>query len=437
LSNESHIRWLQRELPELVSQGVLPAATAQRLQQHYGDARHGTATHWAIILFGILGTSLVGGGIILLLAHNWEQLSRPMRACIAIAPLLVTAALGAWLLWTRQQSTAWREGVATAQTLAIGISIALVAQTYNIGGRFDEFMLSWSLLALPLAYLLQATTPMLLYLTGIAVWSGALPYQSGNALWALPLLGLSLPLLWSSSQPNRYHPRPVLLLWVLVITFFVVSINADIHEVSRFNAWPLLFTGQFALLYLIGAHWWNAAASLRQAPLQTIGALGCVILALVLSSVEAWPRYLTNVYPVGLLQTVLRTFLLALFPLAALVLWIQSWHRQAWHACMLGAVMPLAALGCIASLLDMSFIGAILFNLYLAAMGISTLVSGFRTRRLATVNAGMAILAALILLRFFDSNLGFVMRGIAFILIGCGFLATNLLLLRRRGEQSV
>jgi hypothetical protein len=73
----------------------------------------------------------------------------------------------------------------------------------------------------------------------------------------------------------------------------------------------------------------------------------------------------------------------------------------------------------------------ILFNLYLFALGLATMITGIREGHLGTVNAGMLILAALIVARFFDSDLGFVIRGLAFILVGTGFLLTNWMIIRR------
>ena len=77
----------------------------------------------------------------------------------------------------------------------------------------------------------------------------------------------------------------------------------------------------------------------------------------------------------------------------------------------------------------------ILFNLYLLTLGIGTIVVGLRNERLGTVNVGMLILMTLILARFFDSDMGFVARGIAFIILGIGFLTTNLVLMRRGGVK--
>ncbi len=433
--SKKNVQWLYEELPGLVSRGVLPKEAAEQLRQHYGEpgTPGGTAKRWAIVLFSILGAALIGGGIILLLAHNWEELSRPVRAAISVAPLAGAAVLGAWLLWTGRTSTAWREGVGTFQTIGIGVAISLIAQTYNLGGRFDEFMLTWSLLALPVAYLLGATLPGILYLVGITVWTGSVLHGSAERLLYFPLLGLALPYLWWTSRANRYHPRPVLFAWVLAITVCIGTGIALDRMVGRLAAWPVLFAGLFGLLFLVGARWWGVAMAAWQRPLQNVGALGAVGLALVLSFGDGWSHSRWGWEEIQMWRAVAELAAVAVFPVAAIALWVRSWTRRAWSEVMIGAVPALAVIGWAAAMRNAEMIGAVLFNLYLFALGMGTLVIGLRERRLGTVNAGMAVLAAVILCRFFDSDLGFVVRGVAFIVIGVGFLATNLVLLRWKG----
>jgi uncharacterized membrane protein len=435
MKDRGHVRWLYRQLPDLVSQGVIPSDVAERIRQRYGESElaGSTTKRWAIVLFSILGALLIGSGMILLLAHNWEALSRPTRAIISIAPLAVAAMLGAWLLWTERGSTAWREGVATAQTLAIGASIALVSQTYNLGGRFDEFILTWSLLALPTAYLLRATLPALLYLVGIAVWTVTVTNQASSSLWYFPLVGAALPFVWWTSRSNRYHPRPVLLFWALALTVCIGTGFSAGHMCSKLHAWPVLFGGMFAVLYMVGARWWGEASSVWQQPLQSVGALGATGLALVLSFGDIWSHGTWRWEYVNSLQAALQLAEVAIFPIAALALWVRSWTRQAWSEVILGAVSPLAAVTWITAVNRADAVNAVLFNLYLFVLGMGTLIIGFRSRRLGTVNAGMAVLAAVILCRFFDSDLSFVARGTAFIVIGIGFLMTNLTLMRWKG----
>jgi hypothetical protein len=73
----------------------------------------------------------------------------------------------------------------------------------------------------------------------------------------------------------------------------------------------------------------------------------------------------------------------------------------------------------------------ILFNIYAFVLGVGCIYLGGRSGRLAIVNAGMVMVTALIVARFFDVDLGLVARGLAFILIGVSFLATNLVVAKR------
>ena len=49
------------------------------------------------------------------------------------------------------------------------------------------------------------------------------------------------------------------------------------------------------------------------------------------------------------------------------------------------------------------------------------------------MNVGLLVMAALILARFFDSDLNFLLRGLIFIALGIAFLMANLMMLRRKG----
>jgi hypothetical protein len=99
------------------------------------------------------------------------------------------------------------------------------------------------------------------------------------------------------------------------------------------------------------------------------------------------------------------------------------------------AVAPLA-LGCyVLAMFDGEDFSLLVFNLYLAVLGVGTLRNGLRSGQLIQVNGGLVIITALITARFFDSDLPFTVRGILFILIGCGFLAANLVAKKNRGAR--
>ncbi len=69
------IQWLEKELPVLETDGVVSSETAGRLK-NYNAENTESGTHWVVVAFAVLGSLLIGSGIILLFAHNWEDLSR-------------------------------------------------------------------------------------------------------------------------------------------------------------------------------------------------------------------------------------------------------------------------------------------------------------------------------------------------------------------------
>jgi len=51
------------------------------------------------------------------------------------------------------------------------------------------------------------------------------------------------------------------------------------------------------------------------------------------------------------------------------------------------------------------------------------------------VNGGMGIISALIVLRFFDEDFSLLTKGCTFIVLGVGFLVTNIILARRLKKE--
>src|SRR4051812_38066289 len=143
-SNPCCEKWFRTELDAWVAEGIITSDSAERLRNRQALKAQSTASrsaNWIMVLFGIIGAMLVGGGIILLLAHNWDQMGRQARAAVAFLPLALSQAVAFWMLWTDRGGTWGREAVGTFVALMAGACIALISQTYNLGGDFAEFML--------------------------------------------------------------------------------------------------------------------------------------------------------------------------------------------------------------------------------------------------------------------------------------------------------
>ena len=73
-------------------------------------------------------------------------------------------------------------------------------------------------------------------------------------------------------------------------------------------------------------------------------------------------------------------------------------------------------------------------NIYALALSIALIAAGLGARSLRQTNLGLCAISLLFILRFVDSNLSLVARGLAMVMVGVGFVAVNLWLLRRQKE---
>jgi uncharacterized membrane protein len=107
-------RQIVAELPSLVAQNIIDGDAAAALRLHYErQIKPSRSISIGLAISAILGGLLVGTGIILLLAHNWDALSRPARAVVAMLPLLASIALSCRAILRHMDSAAWREGCGT------------------------------------------------------------------------------------------------------------------------------------------------------------------------------------------------------------------------------------------------------------------------------------------------------------------------------------
>ena len=423
--------WFLGELPDLVSRGVLTTDAADRLRSHYRDAGRPAARQLGLTVTAVFGSALIGLGIILVLAYNWEELSRTLRAAISFSILLGAQGAAGWVAFRSVRSPSWREGTACFWFLAVGAAMALTAQTYHIPGDPSRFLLTWMLLAVPLVYLTGAKSAAALYLVGVTALGGVESDAGEGPLLYWVMLALVAPYLGSLLRRDRQSAGPVLLVWIGAVSLgfgFGFSIS---------EAWEHLhlvaYAGLFSVLYLAGRIWFGQAPRVWQGPLQCIGGLGIFVLAFRFSYRDSWQH-------LGRLGTgewnwadampgmVLIGTCLALSVILGWFSLLQGRRqRLLWGS--FGAVALLAHVLMMA--LESALVPASLLNLYLLAAGVSVLVRGVRRERIGTVNLGMLLLAALIGARFFDTDLGLMVRGIGFILLGAAFLSANAFLVRR------
>jgi uncharacterized membrane protein len=423
------------ELPVLEQTGVLTPETAERLRAYYATTARG-GLHWAIIAFAVLGALLIGSGIILLFAHNWDAFTRPTRAILSLCPIALGATLCAAAL-LRDGGAAWREGAATFHTLSIGASIALIGQTYHLPSDVPGFLLAWTLLALPLPFILRATSPCLIYLALVCGWTVAANDHDRQAVAFWPLLLPAVIYVGRLLASDRHSAQARIALAGLLAALCIGTGVALTHAVP--GLWIIAYAALLSGAYLFGVQLYGERDGWSNVP-KLFGVLGVTVLAYIFTWSDMWSALgwchlnRDEACPWG----VWADGAVALALLA-------GWAVCAAHVCrrrapeaLTMAVFPiLATVGFALASNSTAFesLNALLFDAFLVYLGVFYIVLGCRNSRLRQLNGGMAILSLLLVTRFFDTHFDYLARGLAFIVIGIVFLAVNIIVSRRKRKQ--
>ncbi len=78
------------EIPILVQEGVISEEVAKKIQDYY-ESKESSSISRLYLVFGILGALSVGLGIILIIAHNWDELSRSSKTIFSFFSSIIGA----------------------------------------------------------------------------------------------------------------------------------------------------------------------------------------------------------------------------------------------------------------------------------------------------------------------------------------------------------
>lgn len=428
-------RWLSGELPKLVEAGVLAPETAEAVRDYYHSRIERPRRHLGLIICAILGSILIALGIILIFAHNWEHFSRSFRTVLSFVPLVAGQFLVGWTILRRPDSVPWREGSSLFLMGGIGACIALIGQTYNFPSDAAAYLLTWMLLSLPLVYLVRVTVPAALYWIGLTAWAGFAQAEAGQAVLFWPLAGLILPHYWWAYRREKEGVRTIGLGWVLCLCLSA-ALGITLEK-SMPGLWIAAYACLYSIFCLVSVPSEGEPGGVWRRPYSVAGKLGTIVVAVFLTYEWPWEEIGWKHYRTGVRYhewAAIVDYVLAVGLLIAVVLLlVTSVRRNRVEGLAFGSFGLVAALlYVLVSAVSPEWVPVLVLNVYLLALGILVIRQGLRVERRGTMNFGLSIVAVLIIARFFDADISFTVRGIGFIVVGAGFLITNLLVSRKR-----
>ncbi|TAJ10218.1 DUF2157 domain-containing protein [Marinilabiliaceae bacterium JC017] len=422
---------LLKDLPELEQEAVITADVAEAIRSYYAR-KESHSNNRLLTIFGVLGACLVGLGIILIIAHNWDSLPRLVKTTLAFLPLLTGQGIGLFALLKKNDQAPWRESSATFLFFSIGACISLVSQIYNIPGNLGSFLLTWTLLSLPIIYLLRSSMVSLLYIIGITWLVGETDYWSHSAVsvhlyW--PLLAAIIPhylgLMRQRPEGNftNFHH------W-----FIILSIIFSLRSIaSHINDWLFpAYMSLFGTIYLLGQLPSFSSVKRRNNAYLVLGSFGTIVLLLTLSFDWIWKDIADQSHSLGLLIRTPDFFISLLLTAIGTSLYIFKMQRNREQKLnplelIFMAFMLLFIIGHYSPVIPQ-----VMINLLVLVIGLFYIRYGTNNNHLGILNYGLLTITTLVICRFFDTNISFVMRGLLFIVVGTGFFFANYKMLQKR-----
>ena len=416
---------IQNDINELVEEQVISKDIALKIEGYY-QSKKDNSPNRLFTVFGVLGSLLVGLGIILILAHNWDDFSRSIKTVFAFLPLVIGQLFVGYSI-LKEKSATWKEASGTFLFFAVGACMALVSQIYNIPGNLSEYLLTWIFLCLPLIYLLKSNALAMLHIIFTTYYACEYGYSFMGSkepwLYVL-LLGLVIPFYYSLLKDKPKANITSIFNWLFPLSL-VITLGTFVGSGDQFGF--LMYALLFGLLYNIGKIPYFDTQKLRRNGYLIIGSLGAIITLLIASFEWFWKFNLKT--PLFELQEFYMSLFLFVATLVLLVYMKgKKWNKEFnlfQYAFILFTI--LFALGFINDIIPI-----ILVNIIVLALGLMTIKIGTDKFHFGILNYGLLIITALVVCRFFDTNMSFVIRGLLFVAVGIGFFITNYVMLKKQ-----
>lgn len=480
--DNKQIAFAMQQVKELFSKGFIDEKQQTKILEYYKELKPASSANRALVALGVLAAFLVGAGIILIFAYNWSDFSKTLRAFLSFMPLLLAQGFAFYVLWTSRKKTnslnntnfykVWSEPAAVFWILSVGASISLVTQTYHISGDLPGFFLAWSLATIPVLFLFFSVFAFVSYLILLASYTGATFVSSATSVpwtfWLLLVVAVVFYVLYFYRYyflHNEHSQKLSTLKKEIMASVFAISILVfvplHLHYKWFFKyegfSIVLLLLSMFSFLFFVSLYSLNNAEDNNQETQNFLSNFARFFesksLLVIAFGGIAWLLFAAtfgdfwrDIKPFVLqIKESVTSIDLAFDALIYVVLFFSGLVATFFYVRPLAAKQPdyhvfpsvgIALL--ILSVLAHTFFArewlphffVVLFNLYIFASGIVLIYFGIKQISLLKVNLGFLLTAAIIVIRFYDSDISLLTRGVIFIVLGMALFWLNRFLVR-------
>lgn len=415
-------QWIQNEIIQWQREGIIQEEVAHQLYQRYQDY---SPEGKPVTALAVVGSLLLGAGVILIGARNWPLIPLWLKGVLSLIPLLCAQLLCFYTLLYHKQSRAWRESAAILLTCTVFSSMAMIGQTFHLSDDIDIYLLVCGLLSGPAICIMKSSSPIIIYYGSILTWgSYNLDGWYGIVIMSV-LLCAGVIYVWERCRRSDGGATGY-----LVAVSAISCLIATLMWAGQCEASGALFLGAYALLaFCLGNY-----APVRAKALLPIAAGAGLVALIYLTYTNPW-RYPSLGPGAG---GVISVLLVAALLVVTLCFGIKSFRND--QPSMGILIVSAAACGIrqgwsLFGWAEQEALFAALFNVFVLLIGALLIVQSFHSCRASWGNTGVLFICLLILLRFFDSGMGFLGRGVACLALGAVFLLANRAISRQIKER--
>ncbi|GAB1267675.1 hypothetical protein NBRC116493_09280 [Aurantivibrio infirmus] len=425
---KNYYSWIRQEIHKWQQEGLVSAEQAQLLSNRYID--DGQQNSWGKIIFSAIGAIILGLGVILFFAYNWEAMHRFLKLSTVLSAVAIAHGLGWYFSFNSKHYQKVGESLHLLGTMLFGAGIWLIAQIYHIDEHYPNAILIWSIGSLAMAWVLSSSIHALLAMALLGFWSAAEVFDFDRVTSLAPWIvafGV-LPLTW--------HKRSKLLLFfsasLFLLLLFFSSINID--GALAFNLLFVVAVGYIGFSKLCHSFGLGQFENI----LRIIGTIVYVVFLYIL----CFSNVVDELYIGSITVTTVILYWWLPFVFTFLV-WLGVWLKRASipqtrfdlidSSFTLFTFLFYSVLVCIIKPEDTDF--SLLFNIIFFAHGVLYLLRGMESVRWQQVALGGLMIASLIFARFLDLFDSLLSRSFAFVILGAGLMLVGILFSRQKAKQ--
>ena len=426
----------------LEKNGILNFNANQKIQQ-FLDYNNKSIGKLFLTLAAVIGALFLSAGVFAIISHNWDDFPKHLRGALSFVPSLVALYFYYLAVFKHANSPSWIEGSSLFLMLMIGASIALVAQTYQMDGDFDKFVIVWLVLTLPLFYIAKASGIALIYL-GLTLkfltpdfdfgLFGPSRFELNTNYYYFWIFFLAiLPHFYGTlnKSASRQGFRAIYLAWVIGIVF-ILALPFAVK--AGFLWWGL---ATLMIFYIVGKRYFRNNVSALGRPLQTLTLFHLFFNLLYFSddlindfafridaidTIGTWTGEQLLFYFIGLFAMIASTGVALILkkkeaplnryviftPFLFIFLYLIYCLKEYWS-------------------FDMEWLGFFVLNFYVLGFGISAMILGNKSNNVFYMIYGLFLVCALLWMRYFDMDLAFWFKGLLFMGVGLMFFLIHYL----------